>query len=496
MASVLTTLGAQTYNTWTSEASGTDKVSPYDPYDDYASALTGAIGDSYSRPILFRYLQIYTWQDNANGSIDLEIATASTGGGGTQSSAIANSDADPDWNVTDSSTFGPLQYAAFAKDSANTTLRYYYGFYKNDAYQVSYNTGASTDTAANPNSVYSNGTVEYSTRVIAGRIGWYHVPYAPTGATLVSNTPTSIAFRWTHPTDDGISTSLPFGGLYGYRIAYKKSTDATWSVFGAGTSGSPSGCHYIQGTGAYNYTTTPPVATPSATYKFTTTGGYENVTSLTPNTNYNFKVAGLNLPSDRHNGAGGSYVTSGTTTSGTRSYGNYTAVTDHVGTNLDATYRTLLRAPSIIQTGGIDNTYTTTGSVNVAYSSSTIFTQNTDGGAYTNYSLTYSISSGSLPSGSGLTLNTSTGTISGTPTVSGQYTFKVTATNLDGQATQSATQTITISALGPKVVPTNGGTPTSRAVTKVWNGTSFTTAETKVYDGTQPYSPSGWKYLT
>jgi hypothetical protein len=493
MASVLTTVGSQANNSFESYASGSDLVSAYDPYDDYVSPLTGAIGDSNSRPIMFRYLQIYT-HTSSSGSIDLQIATGDTGSGGVQSASIAGSDADPDWNVTDGSSFGPLQYATFSKNSSNTTQRFYYGYQKNSASTYYPNTGASPDTGYNPNNIYLDGTVisAWSGRALAGRIGWYHVPEAPTSATLVSRTTTtantgasSIAFRWTHPTDDGISTSLSFGGLYGYRIAYKKTADSTWLIFGSDTTGSPSGCEYIQGTSAYNYTTTPPVATPSSSNVFTTTGAFQDVTGLDSNTNYDFKIAGLNLVTDRHNGAAVSIVTT-SPTSGTRAYGDYTATGDHVGTNLDVSYRTLLADPTV------SGSYTSTANVNEAYSSNVTWTQPAGGGAVSS-ALTYNVQSGSLPTG--LSLNTSTGAIAGTPTTPGTYNFTIRATNGDSGTATTSTQTITVGTLAPKVW---NGSAMTRSTIKIWNGTNWTSAtpQVKVWDSTLNGGTGGWKYLS
>ena len=311
MTAVLATLGAQTYNSYSDYGAGTDYVSRYDPYDDYVSPLTGAIGDSYSRPIMFRYLQIYN-TSTSTGSLDLQIATSATGSGGVQSNKIAGSDVDPDWANYDTASWSsstvwwnPLQYATFAKDSTNATQVFYYGLYKNDASRVYYNTGASTDTAANPNNVWLNGTVEtaYNGRVLAGRIGWYHVPNAPTGITATSKTPTSITLSWTAPTDDGGMA------INGYRILYSSNGGSSWSVFGSNTQGSPSG----------------------------TTGNTVTVTGLTPGTSYLFKVAALNGVTDRHNG-GRPYneYTTATGVLNPPTQGNYLSTADHTGTNGDS----------------------------------------------------------------------------------------------------------------------------------------------------------------
>lgn len=70
--------------------------------------------------------------------------------------------------------------------------------------------------------------------------------------------------------------------------------------------------------------------------------------------------------------------------------------------------------------------------------------------------MSFSIASGSLPAG--LTLNSTTGGISGTPSAAGTYTFAVTASNAQGSATQSFTGTVTASALAPTITTTSLGT--------------------------------------
>jgi hypothetical protein len=500
MASILTTLGANTYSPFTAAASGNDYVSRYDPYDDYTSTpLTGCIGDSFSRPIMFRYLQIYSSAGSA-GSIDLQIATADDGSGGVHINGTGSplrfpiTTANNDANVYD--TIEPLQYAAFAKNSANTTVSYYYGFQKNDTNTFTFRRGATTDSAANPNGMWLNGTTissgtpAWNTTVIYARIGWYHVPNAPTSlarvlnaktATLAPNgsipstSDTQISLEWAHPSDDGISTSLPFGGIYGYRIAYKKSADSTWLLFGSDTVGSPSGTH---STLANN-----------VPYTITNVPSYTTVTSLDSNTNYDFKVAGLNLVSDRHNGAAASmslWNPSVNTDRGTRYYGNYTNLaTAHTGTNADLTsVRTRIAPPT---TSG---SYTATGNIGIGYSSNITWGTPSGGGAVTP-TWTYAVESGALPPG--LFLVSSTGAVAGTPSASGTFTFTISLSNQDYDATYytsgkvtTATQTIVITS-GPKVF---NGTSFVRSTAKIWNGTTWVSATTKVYDG------STWKDMS
>lgn len=445
MPSILTTLGAQTYASFSSYGSGTDYVSRYDPYDDYASPVTGKIGDEVSRPIMFRYIQQYT-HGTYSGAIDLQIATANTGAGGVQTASIAGSDADPDWNWTDASN--KLQYAAFSKDSADATQIFYYGFQKNDANQFNFNTGASTDTTANPNTVYRDGTADtaFTGRVLAGRIGWYHVPNAPTGVTGTGTTSSSRSFSWTAPSDNGGLA------INGYRIAYSTDGGTNWTVYGSATSGSPSG-----------------TITESAT-----------VSGLQSNTYHIFKIAALNQVSDRHGGVD----------AGAGVQANYTSTAAHTGANATtSSLRTLLASPTV------SGSFASTGNVNAAYSSSITFTQPKGGGANTNYTHTITTASGSLPSGlsystsvtSDATNSYTTVTLSGTPTTPGVYTFTTTATNSDSGSVTTSSQTITITALSPFVY---NGTENVRSLAKVWNGSSWITPEIKVSDGA-----GGWSYL-
>ena len=88
----------------------------------------------------------------------------------------------------------------------------------------------------------------------------------------------------------------------------------------------------------------------------------------------------------------------------------------------------------------------------------------------------YSIFSGDLPLG--LSLNTSTGAITGSPTTFGTYTFIIRATNVTGN-TNTATLTITVTS-GSKVW---NGTTFVVGNTKAWNGTTFVSTTTKVWNG-------------
>lgn len=71
--------------------------------------------------------------------------------------------------------------------------------------------------------------------------------------------------------------------------------------------------------------------------------------------------------------------------------------------------------------------------------------------------VSYSVYSGSLPTG--ISLNSSTGVISGTPTVPDEYPFVIRATNGSNETIETSTLTITVESAGGYV--------------KVWNGTTW-----------------------
>ena len=97
--------------------------------------------------------------------------------------------------------------------------------------------------------------------------------------------------------------------------------------------------------------------------------------------------------------------------------------------------------------------------------------------------VSYSVASGAIPTG--LTLNTTTGAITGTPTVPGVFTFTLSATGPTGTgvptgfSATTATQTVTI--LGGGRVW--NGTAFVAGTTKVWNGSAWVSSTTKVWNG-------------
>jgi uncharacterized repeat protein (TIGR02543 family) len=90
---------------------------------------------------------------------------------------------------------------------------------------------------------------------------------------------------------------------------------------------------------------------------------------------------------------------------------------------------------------------------------------------------TYSVFSGALPTG--LSLNTSTGTVTGTPTAAGPFTFTLRATNAGGSVDQAFT------AIEPKGGINSRGVSTwSNNKVQVYNGTTWVTGTVWTYNGT------------
>ena len=113
----------------------------------------------------------------------------------------------------------------------------------------------------------------------------------------------------------------------------------------------------------------------------------------------------------------------------------------------------------------------------------------TDGVAATN-AVSYALQTpDTLPPG--LTLNTSTGAITGTPTTTGTYSFRVVASN----ASTPTAETITTGLLTILVEPSAGGavwngTEWVPSVFKVWNGSAWIESPVKIWNGSAWVDPA------
>lgn len=107
-----------------------------------------------------------------------------------------------------------------------------------------------------------------------------------------------------------------------------------------------------------------------------------------------------------------------------------------------------------------------------------------DGVSATNmgYSGSYSVVSGSLPTG--ITLNGSSGAVTGTPTTAGQsYSFTLRASNSYGSTDASFSGTVAVAPTAGKWRVWTGSTWVVGPL-KVWNGTAWVDSSVKVWNGT------------
>lgn len=97
-----------------------------------------------------------------------------------------------------------------------------------------------------------------------------------------------------------------------------------------------------------------------------------------------------------------------------------------------------------------------------------------------NYSGSYSVSAGSLPAG--LSLNTASGAVTGTPTAAGSFNFTITATNSYGSISQ-AFSGFTVSVAPTGNMNVYNGTSWVSAPVYVWSGSAWVLAPVYVYNG-------------
>ena len=361
----------------------------------------------------------------------------------------------------------------------------------------------------------------------AGYSGTDSFTYTATNASGTS-TPATVSVTVASPTISISPLSLPNGTI---GTAYSQAISASGSLapytyaissgsLPAGLSLSPAGA--LSGTptvsGNFNFTVTAtdsgtPISTAARAYSFTinalppvagavsaTVAANSSANPITLNLSggATTSVAVTSAPSHGTATASGTSITYTPTAgySGADSF-TYTA-TNSSGTSSPATVAVTISAPTI----GISPTVLPAATPNVAFNT----TVSASGGTAP-YS--YAISSGSLPSG--ISLNTATGTLSGTPLVVGPYNFTVTVTDANGATgsrsysgviqaplpiagTLSATVAANSSA-NPITLNLSGGAATSVAVasapshgTATASGTSITYTPTAGYSGADSFT--------
>lgn len=124
-------------------------------------------------------------------------------------------------------------------------------------------------------------------------------------------------------------------------------------------------------------------------------------------------------------------------------------VTDTKGANVSKTFTVIVSAPVIITTGTLPNWTINTSAPDVTTPYSQVVTATGGSGGYS-WSITAGSGAGTLSPIPGISLNAVNGTLAGTPTTSGTYTFTLTATS--GSLAGSQQYTVTIN---PPLVITN-----------------------------------------
>ncbi len=293
----------------------------------------------------------------------------------------------------------------------------------------------------------------------------------------VSSTQTSITFTWFANTNssgfteitvvgagqgvfDGINTGKPLSG-----------TD-TVSGLSPGTSylfnfGGIDKFNDTGGVSVYFSTDAAPLTPPSWTDNtlgpFQATIVYSDGVSATNSPTYS--VSSGSLPGGISLNTGTGAVTGTPTTAGSYSFTLRAANGDGV---IDQSFSGSVAAAPTFPPAWSDNTLAAF-IVGQTYSDQVVATN------MTSYSGAYSVSSGALPAG--ISLNTSTGAVTGTPTSPASYSFVLTATNTFGSISQSFT-----GAPGGGLAVFDG-TSWYRGPVKVYDGTTWKLATVKLYNG-------------
>lgn len=126
-----------------------------------------------------------------------------------------------------------------------------------------------------------------------------------------------------------------------------------------------------------------------------------------------------------------------------------------------------------------NNTVTSTAHLGIPFAPPTY--DNSLSATVSSGTVSYAVTTGILPPG--LSLNVTTGEITGTPTAIGVYPFTVTATAGTGGATATAINTVTVNPTG-RIVGT-GGTFAPITVARIYNGTAWVNvSKMQYYNGT------------
>lgn len=429
MARQLLTLGGANFTPFTGFAHpySTD----YTPTtSDLTTNFTGAISpvSGTGRPLMVSSLTVKFRSGGGSGFLFCSTDSTRTGSVTSTSSFVSSFSGD---------VSRVLDYPALIDDEL------YYGFDKSNTTQTNY----STDTESGSN-VYSNGAIIESGRAIFAELQFDTVPNAVTNLTASPGSGTDLDVSWTAPSDNG-GTSIT-----GYQIAYRPSSGGTWQFDSSsgtshtisnlsggtqydivvGAKNAVSAKHNSQfgytGEQAHTGTSTSTTATPLDKPVFTDT----TLQNATQGVSYSDGVKATNatsftLISGMPSGLGLN-TNNGDVTGTPNQSGSFTVTID--ANNSSGSTRAFVpltvNPPAPVW---VDQTLASTAVLGSQYND----------GVNAEYATGYSVSAGSLPPG--ISLNTSTGSVTGTPTQEGVFDGTIQASNVTGTISTAFEITVT-----------------------------------------------------
>ncbi len=424
------------------------------------------------------------------GTYSFSVTATNSGGSDTESYSITvSAPPNPSWNST----------GAFASGKVNV------GYYDTRG-----TTNANSITGATTNAPGLTASASGTTLVLQGTptsAGTFNVSATAVGAsgTTSANLNTTVTIAPLVPptwSDTSLADSFRVGQSYATTSSGNNSVSATNATSFSVTSGSlPTGISGTTSGSTYTLTGTPTVRGPySFTLRATNSDG-----NATPDQTFSGNVTHPPLWTDETLAA----------FSQGRSYSDAVVVSTSTAVTWSITSGSLPAGVTATASGTNTNTYTLSGTptgsgafsftvqatnsdgtLSKSFSGSILLVPNwidntlgnfvngvefSDSVSATN-SPTYSVTAGSLPAG--ISLNSSTGLVSGTPTgsVGTAYSFTITATNSDGTISQAFSGTIQPD-LGGGIKLFDGTTWENKEI-YVYNGTTWVLGRLFVYSGT------------
>ena len=332
----------------------------------------------------------------------------------------------------------------------------------------------------------SNGDVTYTWSGYQQYLSleYYGLPNAPSYLSANTGGQNSVSLFWDSVSASGVAT-----GADGYEIQYKASSSSTWITFttttatSASVTGLSAGTSYDFRVAAYDTTIrnvvsgstgpwsstasattdsdTPPV--PAPTWSGSFNSGQINTTYATDSarasghdTAYgNIYISSGSLPPGLLGSASGEYYyVSGTPTSS----GTYPFTLRAENDGGPASQQFSIYVASLPAPSWIDQTLATTATIGVYYSDS-VSASNATSWSY----------SGTLPPG----LTFSNGSLAGTPTIAGSYTFTIYASNVSETTEKTFTITVVSALLNGGYRMTGPSSSTQLTTFKRYNGSSW-----------------------